>query len=145
LKELKLSFSEEIIPLSPPKPKEYLFINPRGTVPTLKFNQEIITESAIVAQFLADAFPPALVPKNNGPQTALQRARVAFFVDTYMSKPQAQVMKAIFTSDKDVVRNSIDGAIRDFSEHIEPLLADANPFFAGSKDLTLVEVCAPKT
>lgn len=50
-------------------------------MPSLSYNGEIITESAVVAQFLADAYPSHLVPTSSEEGGALKRARIAFFVD----------------------------------------------------------------
>jgi len=86
LAELGLPFETEIIDLQTPRTAEYLKINPRGLVPTLVYNGEIIPESAIVAQFLADAHPSHLLKTSNEIGGSLQRARINFFVDTYFSK-----------------------------------------------------------
>lgn len=72
LAELGISFEEEIIDLSVPRTAEYLAINPRGLVPSLSYNGQIITESAVVCQFLADAYPSHLVPTAGTPDAALQ-------------------------------------------------------------------------
>jgi glutathione S-transferase len=89
LSELNVPFEEEIIDLSVPRTAEYLEVNPRGLVPSLKYDGHVLTESAIVASFLADAFPAGgLVPPSTDPAGALTRARIAFFVDAYFSKGQ---------------------------------------------------------
>lgn len=72
LAELGLPFEEEIIDLSAPRTAEYLAINPRGLVPSLSYNGQIITESAVVSQFLVDAYPSHLVPTAGSPDAALQ-------------------------------------------------------------------------
>lgn len=84
LAELGIPFEEEIIDLSKPREPEYLKVNPRGLVPSLSYNGEIITESAVVAQFLADTYPSHLLPASSDPNGALTRARIAFFVDACM-------------------------------------------------------------
>jgi glutathione S-transferase len=86
LAELKVPFDEEIIDLSVPRTPEYLKVNPRGLVPSISYDGQIITESAIVATFLADAFPPTLLPASTDPKGPLVRAKINFFVDTYFSK-----------------------------------------------------------
>ena len=62
---------EVIIDLNTPRPQWYLDINPRGLVPSIKYSvpgvydeEEIITESAIVSQFLMDSFPSHLLPES---------------------------------------------------------------------------------
>ncbi|EEY21554.1 conserved hypothetical protein [Verticillium alfalfae VaMs.102] len=78
LAELGLPFKEEIIDLNTPRTEAYLKINPRGLVPALSYNGEIITESGIVAQFLADAHPSHLLPASDAKDGALRRARINF-------------------------------------------------------------------
>lgn len=87
LEELNLPFEEVIIDLQTPRPQWYLDINPRGLVPAIKYSvpdimdDEIITESGIVAQFLCDSFPSHLLPASKeSPFSALKRARIGFFV-----------------------------------------------------------------
>ncbi|KAK7975529.1 hypothetical protein PG989_013992 [Apiospora arundinis] len=128
LAELNVPFGEEIVDLSVPRTREYLQVNPRGLVPAMEFDGQVITESGIVAAFLADAYPSAgLSPPSTDPDGPLARARVAFFVDTYFSKGLGH-----------------EQATADFLavvvKEVEPLLADAAPFFGGSSKLTLAEV-----
>ncbi|KAL3421072.1 glutathione S-transferase domain-containing protein [Phlyctema vagabunda] len=140
LAELKLDFETVIIDLSTPRTPEYLAINPRGLVPTIKYNDQIITESAIVAQFLADAHPSHLLKTSNEDGGALQRARIAFFVDTFFSKALANqfaIIKATSKEEKEELGAKLTEVL---VKEIEPLLADAAPFFGGSSRLTLAEV-----
>ncbi|KAI0438610.1 glutathione S-transferase domain-containing protein [Xylaria telfairii] len=140
LSELKVPFEEEIIDLSVPRTAEYLKVNPRGLVPSLAVDGQIITESAVVAAFLADAFPSHLVPASTDAAGPLTRARIAFFVDTFMSKVNANTFPLIkATSDEEravLVQKTVDAVVKE----IEPLLANAGPFFGGSDKLTLAEV-----
>lgn len=140
LEELKIPFEEVIIDLSKPRTPEYLQINPRGLVPSLSFNGEIITESAIVAQFLADQYPSHLVPPSNAPGGALRRARISFFVDTFFSKVINPLHTIYSTKDEAAHNAAVEKAVENLLKEIEPLLADANPFFGGSDKLTLAEV-----
>ncbi|GAB1312433.1 Glutathione-S-transferas-like protein omega 1 [Madurella fahalii] len=140
LEELKVPFEEVIIDLDTPRTPEYLKINPRGLVPALSFNGEIITESAVVAQFLADIYPSHLVPVSNAPGGALRRARIAFFADTYASKVHDTLIR-LYSATTDADREAISlRAVAALVNEIEPLLADASPFFGGSDKLTLAEV-----
>ncbi len=51
------------------KAAEYLAVNPMGKVPALKHGQTVITESAAICAYLADAFPAAgLAPVTTDPQ-----------------------------------------------------------------------------
>ncbi|KAK3372065.1 thioredoxin-like protein [Podospora didyma] len=140
LEELKVPFEEVIIDLDTPRTPEYLKINPRGLVPALSFNGEIIIESAIVSNFLADQYPSHLVPTSDAPGGALRRAQIAVFVDTFVSKFWGALFKVhLAKTDEEVeaaTATAVAGAVKD----VEPLLADAKPFFGGSDKLTLAEV-----
>ncbi|KAI1340340.1 thioredoxin-like protein [Xylariaceae sp. FL0016] len=140
LSELNVPYEEEIIDLSKPRTAEYLKVNPRGVVPSLSVDGEIITESAIVAGFLADAFPSHLVPASNDPNGALKRARIAFFADTYTSKVNSYLFRAGAASSEEESATLIKEMINTIVKEVEPLLADAAPFFGGSNKLTLAEV-----
>ncbi|KAF5717623.1 glutathione S-transferase [Fusarium mundagurra] len=141
LTELGLPFKEEIIDLNTPRSPEYLQINPRGVVPSINYNGEIITDSAIVAQFLVDSYPNSLLPASSDRNGPLTRARVAFFADTYSNKIQAHVGKAIFMSKtEDEVNQAADGVVAGIVKEVEPLLKNAAPYFDGSDKLTFAEV-----
>jgi glutathione S-transferase len=139
LAELGLPFKEEIIDLTVPRTQEYLAINPRGLVPSISYNGTIITESAVIAQFLADAHPSHLEKTSNEEGGALQRARINFFVDTFITKLQGQIYPLLRASEEEKEELSVklvDAVVKE----LEPLLQDANPFFGGSSKLTLAEV-----
>ncbi|KAM5350820.1 hypothetical protein ACJ41O_007325 [Fusarium nematophilum] len=135
LKELNLPFTEVAVDLNAPRSPEYLKINPRGQVPTLVYNGEVVTESGVIAQFLWDTFPPGLTPPSNSPG-----AGTRFFADTYMSQVQSRFMKAIVASTDAQANSATDEAISELVRGVEPMLAGANPFFGGSSHLTLAEV-----
>jgi glutathione S-transferase len=140
LEELKIPHEEVIIDLDTPRTPEYLKINPRGLVPALSYNGEIIIESGIVSQFLADAYPSHLVPASNAPGGALRRARIAVFVDAYTSKINSP-MYGLYVAKSDAERDAIaEKVVANLVKEVEPLLADASPFFGGSDKLTLAEV-----
>ncbi|KAK1537969.1 glutathione S-transferase domain-containing protein [Colletotrichum paranaense] len=140
LAELGLPFEEEIIDLSVPRTKEYLAINPRGLVPSLSYDGEIITESAIVSQFLADAHPSHLVPAPGSKDAALRRARINFFVDTYFSKANSSLYKLQLAKSEAEANEVAAGFIDVIAKEVEPLLKDAKPYFGGSDKVTLAEV-----
>ncbi|SPJ86952.1 related to glutathione transferase omega 1 [Fusarium torulosum] len=101
LQELGLPFKEEIIDLDTPRSPEYLQINPRGLVPTIIHNGQTITESAIVAQYLVDAYPNTLLPASSDRNGPLVRARISFFADTYSNKVQSHIARAIYRAKTD--------------------------------------------
>ena len=146
LRALKIPYEEVIIPLDRPREPWYLDINPRGLVPSVKISNgilkdEIVTESAIVSTFLADSFPDSSFwpASRESPKSALTRARIAFFADTFVGKVNAnlyQILKAE-GEEKEKLGKELVEAMR---KEIEPLLEGAGPFFGGSKSITLAEV-----
>ncbi|KAK2025737.1 glutathione S-transferase domain-containing protein [Colletotrichum zoysiae] len=140
LAELGLPFEEEIVDLSTPRTEEYLKINPRGLVPTLSYDGEIVTESAIVSQFLADAHPSHLVPVAGSRDAALRRARISFFVDTYFTKANAVIFKLYFAKSDAEALGFAEEFVDVVAKEVEPLLKDAAPYFGGSDKVTLAEV-----
>ncbi|KAF2178238.1 thioredoxin-like protein [Zopfia rhizophila CBS 207.26] len=145
LKELGLPYEEVTIDLDKPREPWYLDVNPRGLVPSIKYSngplkEEIITESAIVSQFLADAYPSHLLPAADGsPTAALTRARINFFVDTWFSKAGSYWMQIVRKDSKEEQETLVKEFISVVAKEIEPLLKDANPYFGGSEKLTLAE------
>jgi glutathione S-transferase len=140
LTELNISFREEIVDLDKPRTPEYLAINPRGLVPSVLVNGHILTESAIVAQFFADREPTHLVPTTGTEEAALKRARIAFFADTYNTKVQTHNNKITGSKDDAEAEEYAQAGVAGIVKEIEPLLADAGPFFGGSEKFTLAEV-----
>ncbi|TVY42261.1 Glutathione S-transferase [Lachnellula occidentalis] len=140
LRELALPFDTVIVDLSVPRTPEYLAINPRGLVPALSYNGIILTESAIVSQFLVDTHPSHLEKASTDEGGPLQRARINFFVDTFIGKLLGLYMatlKAEVGQEKEGAGRAIVDAV---VKELEPLLGDAGPFFGGSDRLTLAEV-----
>lgn len=140
LAELNIPFEEEIIDLSVPRSPEYLKVNPRGLVPSLDYDGQIITESAIVAQFLVDAYPSHLVAVSSSPAGALQRARISFLVDSYFTKANPLYFKTLFAKTPEEAEGLAKDFVAAIVKEVEPYLGDAKPFFGGSETLTLAEV-----
>ncbi|KAL6720961.1 hypothetical protein ACLMJK_000061 [Lecanora helva] len=146
LKCLNLPYEEVIIPLDRPREQWYLDINPRGLVPSIKISNgilkdEIIAESAIVSIFLADNYPsPSFYPaSHSAPTSALTRARISFFVDTFFNKVNGSfypLLKAEDGEEKEKVARELVAAVE---KEVDPLLEGAGPFFGGSKEMTLAE------
>lgn len=139
LRELGLEYDEVIIALDKPREPWYLEINPRGLVPTIDFNGEIITESGIVVQFLADAYPSHVLPAAGSIEGALKRARINFFVDSWFSKVGSywiQILKQDNAEEKERLGREF---VETVAKEIEPLLKGAGPFFGGSNKITLAE------
>ncbi|CAN9377971.1 unnamed protein product [Alternaria alternata] len=139
LKELGLPYEEVIIDLGKPREPWYLEINPRGLVPAIDFDGEIITESGVVATFLADAYPSHVLPAAGSPDAALTRARINFFVDTWFSKAGSYFYKILMAGSEDEKAKLSQEFVDIVGKEIEPLLKDAKPFFGGSQKVTLAE------
>ncbi|KAJ5243067.1 uncharacterized protein N7469_001394 [Penicillium citrinum] len=142
LKESGVEYEEVTIDLTKPREPWYLEVNPRGLVPSLSYNDEIIIESGIVAEFIADAFPSHLLPPSGPVENSLYRARVSLFVDAF-----SKILPHFFASLRAASEEERDAAAEELlatiKKEIEPLLASTEgkgPFFGGSDKLTLAEV-----
>ena len=112
------------------------------SVPGL-MDEEIITESGIVSQFLCDSFPSHLLPATREDPTApLRRARINFFVDTWNTKVSSYQIGVIRAQPGAEKEEKCKEWVALIEKEIEPLLANASPFFGGSKELTFAEVMA---
>ncbi|KAF8477293.1 thioredoxin-like protein [Kalaharituber pfeilii] len=140
LKEIGVKVDEVFVTLDKPREQWYLDINPKGLIPALKYGDEILTESAIIAEFLVDAFPNRILPPPTSPENALFRARARFFVETYNSKVQPLFVKYYYTQADDSRPALNQEVYNTIHKEIEPLLKDANPFFGGKDHLTWVEI-----
>jgi glutathione S-transferase len=117
----------------------------RGLVPAMRYSSgsfdEIILESGLVSQFLADSHPSHLLPaSDSSPTASLFRYRVNFFVDTYLSKVNTHMYGVIRAINEEEKQAKAEELVKAIEKEIEPLLHDANPFFGSSKEMTLAEV-----
>lgn len=140
LSALGLPYTESIVDLDTPRTPEYLKVNPRGLVPSLNYDGAVLTESAIVAQFLADAYPGRLAPASDATGGALARARLAFFADTYLSKAHPLSNKAFGAASAAEAEAFVAEYVAAVKKEVEPLLVGAKPYYGGSETLTIAEV-----
>lgn len=138
--ELGVPFEERIINVDGPRPVDFLKLNPRGLVPVLVCNGKVLIESDIICQFLVDIYPSHLCPPPTSIGTALQRASMSFFIDTYWTKFHSTLFGLFEAPTKNDEEKIIGEAIKGLIVEVEPLLKDAMPFWGGSQRLTLVEV-----
>jgi glutathione S-transferase len=104
------------------------------------YNDQVLTESGLVVQFLLDSHPKHLLKASSEPDGALQRYRIGFFLDAYFGNAHPFFDKAVYSTGQDetaAANKYIETVVRE----IEPLLVDAAPYFGGSKQFTLAEVC----
>src|SRR5271157_1836118 len=67
LEETGAPYQTKIIEYGPPmKAPEYLAINPMGKVPALSHDGTVVTETAAIIAYLADAFPQASLAPASG-------------------------------------------------------------------------------
>lgn len=140
LAELGISFEERVINVDGPRPADFLKLNPRGLVPVLIFNDQVIVESHIVCQFLCDVFSSHLCPPPTSAAGALKRAQMSFFIDTYWTKYHTILFRLFESPTAADEERVVDDAVDGIKRELEPLLADAAPFWGGSGQLTLAEV-----
>lgn len=87
-----------------------------------------------------DAYPSHLLPGTGDAKSALKRARINFFVDTWSTKVQSLWWQVWLADEGEKQETAATALVNAVSKEIEPLLADAAPFFGGSDKLTLAEV-----
>ncbi|KAK6373357.1 hypothetical protein LTS17_008377 [Exophiala oligosperma] len=163
LKELGLPYEEVLVDLDNARPEWFLKMNPRGLVPVFQYTASpssptlTLTESGPIVSFLMDLYPsssllptlptgPSSPPSIDDVGKAHVRYRMAFFVDTYFTKINPFMFKIVGTEDVQAKEKLVDDCIALLEKEIEPLLAEAAPYFANSKELTLVEaMTAPFT
>lgn len=71
---------------------------------------------------------------------ALRRAKMSFFIDAYWSKFHTILFQLFEAPTRDDEEKIVNDAIFGITREVEPLLADAGPFWGGSDRLTLAEV-----
>ncbi|KAL4873031.1 hypothetical protein BDV12DRAFT_182655 [Aspergillus spectabilis] len=139
LKELKLPYEEVLIDVEKPREERYSAIDHKGQVPTLSYNGTIIAESGIIVQFLADAHPNPQPNEGGGlllPSTiyvnALQRVRIAAFVDAWISKVYPALINVILNGENH--DRSAEALARVVEREIEPLLLFLPSLSGSGKD-----------
>lgn len=110
----------------------------------MSYDGQILTESGVVARFLADAHPSHLLPTSTPTENALYRARLDFFVDAFFSKVIPHYWAGIRADSAEERDQAAQTFVDAVAKEIEPLLVSGKgPFFGGSEKLTLAEVRDP--
>jgi glutathione S-transferase len=114
-------------------------------VPTLHYQNEaideVMSESGPIIDFLTDVYPSHLVPKNlHIPTAAIQRYRQRYFVERFFAKVSPGLFSMMPMAEEQARAVKAESIMDALSKDIEPLLANADPFFDGSPRLTIVEV-----
>jgi glutathione S-transferase len=132
---------EEDDNVKPSQNGEYLAKSPMGKVPYLEVNGTLLRESAVILEYLEDAFPQKpLLPKD-----PLERARVREIV-TFIELHMELVVRPMYGSlggGKPVSEERRQRVERDIAKGVHALKAVAkfDPFIAG-KDLTVADCAA---
>lgn len=156
LRELGLQYDETIIDLERPRDQWYLDINERGLVPTLQHHHPAfqsdkpatIIESALVVQYLLDAFPDRsghVIPAGKDPKSAYDRYVINLLIDTWFNKVNSVAFKAWLMTGTDEASEKADAIFEVIKTEFEPKLSAAlvegkGPFVGGSDRLTLFEI-----
>ncbi|WVF67785.1 hypothetical protein IAT40_002546 [Kwoniella sp. CBS 6097] len=141
LSTLGLPYSEEIIPLDKPRTEEYLKINPRGKVPAIKYNGSLLTESGIIANFLADAHPGLL------PSSPIERARLNFISDAWGNFALRPFFKIFFAKTEQDAETAAKDFVDIVAKEVEPAIIEAKQesgkkgvWAGGNDNITIAEV-----
>jgi len=63
LEEVGVPYETQVVDYAAMKSADYLAVNPMGKVPAIRHGDEVVTETAAICAYLADAFPEAgLIP-----------------------------------------------------------------------------------
>jgi glutathione S-transferase len=140
LLEKGVAFEEDSSVL-PSQKDEYVALSPMGKVPYLQVNGDYLRESAVICEYLEDAYPARpLLPKD-----ALARAHVrelVTFIELHMELPVRRLYGGLFFGGKfsDETKAEVE---RDIAKGVRALKAVAkfDPFIAG-RELTLADCAA---
>jgi len=125
------------------KPASLLFLNPRGLVPTLQYEGKPLYESAVICEFLEDAFPdsgPRLLPAD-----PYVKARCRIWIDYCGSRiiPCFHRFLQFQPVGDEVglkrVREEFLGSLKLFAQEME----GRGPFFLGAEPCLVDFVVAP--
>ncbi|KAF9927973.1 hypothetical protein BGZ75_007014 [Mortierella antarctica] len=135
--ETKQEHEAIAIDLAVPRPDWYLHINPYGQVPALKINgKDVIYESLIVAEYIADLHPESGLISTD----ALQRAQTRYIIQHWGSHVQSVVHKASVTvnaSESAALRQEVIKELEKVNVLLDKASRTANdtagPFFLGER------------
>ncbi|KAF9566380.1 hypothetical protein EC968_003785 [Mortierella alpina] len=137
LAETKQDHEAIAIDISVPRPDWYLHINPYGQVPALKINdKDVIYESLIVAEYIADLHPESGLLSTD----PLQRAQSRYIIQHWGNHVQSVIHKASVTLDATESAKLRQEIIKEL-EKVNVLLEKASrtamdtagPFFLGGR------------
>jgi glutathione S-transferase len=108
--------------------KDYLAINPKGYVPALALGDgRVLTECAVILQYLADAKPAAKLAPGSPERLELQEWLL--FIATELHKAMSPFYQPTATEDfRAVLRGRIDGRLAYLEKHLA-----TRPFIMGEQ------------
>jgi len=134
LAEKALPFERREVDLAN-KPGWFMSVSPLGKTPVLLVDGEAIFESAVICEYLDEAFAPRLHPAE-----ALERARHRSWVEFGSSVLNA--IAAFYNAPDEQALQACAAVLRSRFERIEATLAEG-PYFAGSRFCIVDAVFAP--
>jgi len=138
LRELGLSFTLDRVDPATKRTEsggDYLAINPKGYVPALADDGELLTEGPAITQYLVDKYAPGTLAPLSG---TIERARVnshLTYIGTELHKPFGRLFDPALAPD---VRSATMVYLNRRFEWVEQLLADGRAFMTGS-DFSLAD------
>lgn len=118
------------VPGGNPRSAEYHALNPLGKVPGLVVDGDMIPESAVICEYLEDAFPepPGLPGDTRGRTTSRLVARIT---DLYLSPAFQQLLPNLDPARRDEARIGDTAAMLTKAFRALDFYMDAGPFCAG--------------
>lgn len=110
--------------------EDYLAVNPKGYVPALKLdNGRVLTEGAILVQYLADLKPETRLAPPNGTMERLELQEWMHFIATELHKGMAVFYQPTAGDElKAVLRGRLDGRFAFLGKHLA-----TRPFIMGEQ------------
>lgn len=104
----------------------------------MDFGGDIVVESNVISEFVADLFPQAkLRPEGHSADSVLKAARMRLFVEVWQSKIQGSILAPFFGSgDKDAATKIVNGLKND----IVPLLQQYGGPYVLGKEFSMADV-----
>ena len=103
LREAGLSFQLERVDLKGKKTQtgaDYLRVNPKGYVPALELdNGQVLTEGAVIVQYIADLKPEAKLAPPNGTFERVRLQEWLHFIGSELHKPYSPLYQATIPDD----------------------------------------------
>ena len=141
LREKGIPFEEDCNVLPSQKP-EYLALNPMGKVPFMEVDGSRLIESAVILEYLEDAYPQKpLLPKE--PLARARARELVTVIELHMELVVRRLYPSVFFGAAPASEGTKQSVEKDLAKGIRALkaLAKFDPFIAG-KELTFADCAA---